>query len=122
MQNKEYASAILVVLKLNLNLKKLLQKIPIKFIKQTINETETSKLELFLERVCEGECVNYREAMWIEAILNKGVQKLPANLRAAMEHLEAQILVIDRSKGVMEMALETCGFEWAQIELDAFKN
>lgn len=40
--NQDYSSALLVTLKLNLNLKKLLKKIPIEFVKVVASELEAT--------------------------------------------------------------------------------
>lgn len=59
LEAKEYSSALAGALGLNMPIRKLLKKIPTSFIKQTVSEIETGKLNILLEKLSESE-VDYR--------------------------------------------------------------
>jgi hypothetical protein len=85
-QKKDYTSALLVALKLNINARKLLAKIPIEHVKAIVCEFEPLFAELLLEKICEEGKINLREMVWIEHLLKQGY-KSPANLRGGLENL-----------------------------------
>lgn len=77
-------------LKLNMNIRKLISKIPLEYLNQTLSEIEDEKQSLILEKLVEKD-VTYREMNWVEKILEnlstngKNIKEsLPINLRASM--------------------------------------
>ena len=57
--NKEYSAAISAVVSLNLPLRKVLKKIPISHVKQTIQELSIDKLNIVLIKLAENS-IDYR--------------------------------------------------------------
>jgi hypothetical protein len=100
--NKDFTSALLVALKLNINGRKLLTKIPAEYVKAVVCELEPRYAELLLEKICEEGKVNLREMIWIEHLLKQGY-KSPSNLRGGLECLEDQSNILLQAKGCLEM-------------------
>ena len=101
-ESKNYTSAILVALKLNMSVKALLKKIPIQYSKATISEMEEEWGSLLLERICGEGKVSGRELVWVEGLLEKGISPV-AGLRGALEGMEEQTKVLNRVLGSLEM-------------------
>lgn len=85
-KNQDYTSALLVALKLNINIRKLLRKIPAQHIHSIMAELEPQYADLLLEQICEEGKVNLREVLWIESALRQGYKPSPT-LRGALECL-----------------------------------
>lgn len=83
---QDYTSAVLVGLKLNLNIRKLIKKIPVQFASSVIGELEPQYAELLLEKICEEGKASLKELIWIDSALRQG-HKPSATLRAALENL-----------------------------------
>jgi len=106
---KDYTSAVLVALKLNMNIRKLITKIPNQFVKAIVAEIESQYAELLLEKICEDGKVNMRELVWIDNILKQG-HKPNNSLRGALECLEDQVKILAQARGTLEM-VELVGAE-----------
>lgn len=63
-KNKEYASAISGALSLNMPIRKVLNKIPMESISQTVSELDVERLTAFLLKLSNSS-VNFRESKWI---------------------------------------------------------
>jgi hypothetical protein len=51
-RNRDFTSALLIALKLNINARKLLTKIPAEHVKSTVCELEPQYAEVLLEKIC----------------------------------------------------------------------
>lgn len=71
-KNGEYSSAVLVTLKLNLNVRLLLLKLPIMHLNTILSNLTVENLDLLLVRLAELQPLTYRELCWVEAALKKG--------------------------------------------------
>lgn len=96
--NKDFTSALLVALKLNINVRKLLKKIPAEYVKAIVCELEPRYANLLLEKICEEGRANLREMIWIEHLLKQG-HKSPSSLRASLECLEEQVNILLQAEG-----------------------
>lgn len=100
--NKDFTSAVLVGLKLNVNIRKLIRKIPNQYVKSIVGELEPQYAEILLEKICEEGKASLREVVWIDSILKQGY-KPSGNLRAALECLEDQTKLLMHVQGSLEM-------------------
>jgi hypothetical protein len=64
-RDKNFTSALLVALKLNMDARKLLTKIPVGYVKAIVCELEPKYADLLLEKICEEGRANLREMIWI---------------------------------------------------------
>ena len=101
MRKQDYSSVVLIVLKLNLDVKKLLKKIPKEHINSIISELGEEYVKLMLERLCEGK-INYRELIWVDLMLKQGYP-VPLGLRGGLESLEDQVMLMNDLQGKLEL-------------------
>lgn len=102
--SKEYSSALSAVLGLNLPVRKILKKIPINCVKQTVQELDTNKLSLLLSKLSE-DAIDYRECIWVETILQAAAEvKIPENMRVSIESMWQQMSLLRRVEAKLLMA------------------
>jgi hypothetical protein len=99
---KDYTSAVLVSLKLNLNIRKLIKKIPAQDVNSIMAELEPKYAELLIEKICEDGKASLRELIWIDSALKQGC-KPTVSLRGALENLEDQVKLLSQVRGSLEM-------------------
>lgn len=108
---KEFSSFLIVGMKLNMNIRKLISKVPLEYMNQTLAEVEDEKQVMILEGLVERD-VTYRELNWVERILENLStngrslkESLPINLRASIEAIEEQVRIMARNRSILEMGL-----------------
>ena len=99
---KDFTSAVLVELKLNMNIRKLIKKIPAQYVKAVVGELEPKYAELLMEKICEEGKMTLREMIWVDSILKLGYTP-SLGLRGALESLEDQVKVLTQVRGTLEM-------------------